>query len=286
MKCRLLKSLARLGRYLSVVLLCLTTSAASMAQEADVILVVDTSGSTEGEVLVLQSSLNEAFTLPILNASVDLQISLIGSSSICIPAPTGSGSCQDDDNLPLYKHVVAEVGGTDALTKILTTYADWQSQIRPNSKRTIVVLTDGASDITAEDFDASLLILDPALSGYRFHGIVSSCPQTSEYAELAAVTGGTCNVASGAEVAFAMQEVASIIINDFNNPPPPPPPTTCEDSAAATLDAGTAYVKAARVAKRTCRKAQDENCVATVLQVGDAFHQLSTAQSSLATSCP
>jgi len=120
--------------YLGAALFGLLLSFDSIAQDADVVFVVDTSGSMATEVTAFSSYINSEFVAPILDAQINLRMVLIGSSSICIPPPSGNCDCVNDSSPPLYLHVATEVGGNDVLTKTLTTIDQWRTRLRAGSQ--------------------------------------------------------------------------------------------------------------------------------------------------------
>lgn len=143
------------------------SSFAQTSVDADVVFVIDTGPTMADEVLVFQSLFNEFFTARIAATGVSLQIVVIGSSSICLPPPTGIDSCPNDENLPLYRHVVTSVGSNDALTKTLSTYDQWTDSLRPGATRTLVVMSDDNSTLSAESFDSRTYL--KIVDGTKFH---------------------------------------------------------------------------------------------------------------------
>ncbi len=183
-------------------------------QPADIIVVVDNSGSMDLEAAFVQSNMNQ-FSSQIFLANVDAHVVLISADNssdagICLPTPLGSGACPDDNNPPGYLHIVDGVGSNDALQKIIQHHVTWAPQMRATASKHIIVVTDDDSDLSANDFNQQFLALDPSYAGYRFHAIASPedpiiaciaqttcCPglplsaaQSDEYIDLAALTGG------------------------------------------------------------------------------------------------
>jgi hypothetical protein len=151
----------------------LSSEAESEIQPADIIIAVDTSGSMDEESAEVQANLNN-FAAIILASGVDAHVVLIADESVCIPAMLGSGSCPGDENLPAYRHVVQTVNSNDALQVILSTYPQWKDTLRPNASKTIAVVSDDESDLSANDFTNQLLALDPpTFQGFKFDAIVS-----------------------------------------------------------------------------------------------------------------
>lgn len=220
-------------------------------QPADIIVVVDNSGSMSAEAGFVQQNMN-VFSSQIFLANIDAHVVLISADSnsdagICLAQPLGSGACPDDTNLPGYLHIVDGVGSNDALQKIIQHYATWAPQMRPTASKHIIVVTDDDSDLSANDFNAMFLALDPAHAGYTFHAIASPedpvfaclgqtvcCPGlplsaavSQEYIDLTALTGGIfgnlCTQDFGpifTQVSTAVVQGASLAC-EYTIPPPP-----------------------------------------------------------------
>lgn len=144
---------------------------------ADIIVAVDNSGSMEEEALEVQASMND-FAAIITGSNIDAHIVMISADSshdagICVPAPLGSGSCPDDDNLPIYRHLPQVVQSTDSLELILSTYDHWKDSLRPGASRTIAVISDDNSALDAASFTQQLLALDASFQGFKFDAIVA-----------------------------------------------------------------------------------------------------------------
>lgn len=144
-------------------------------QPADIIIAVDTSGSMDEETAWVQQNLNDFATI-ITQSGIDAHVILIADPSVCIPAPLGAGACPGaDENLPAYRHVPQTVQSTDALSLFISTYPQWQAQLRPGASKTFLVVTDDDSQISAGDFTNQLLALDPpTFQGFKFDGIIAT----------------------------------------------------------------------------------------------------------------
>jgi len=223
-------------------------------QPADIIVVVDNSGSMSLEAGFVQQNMN-VFSSQIFLANIDAHVVLISADNeasdagICIPQPLGSGACPDDTNLPGYLHIPDGVGSNDALQKILQHYATWAPQMRPTASKHIIVVTDDDSDLSATDFHAQFLALDPSHAGYRFHAIASPedpilaclaqtscCPLppiplsaalSAEYLELTALTGGIFGNLCEQDFGPIFNQVSMQVVSgaalacEYEIPPPP-----------------------------------------------------------------
>lgn len=163
---------------------CATVSSEAMAglQPADIIIAVDTSGSMDEESAEVQANLNN-FAQVIVNSGIDVHVVLIADGSVCIPPPLGLG-CPADENLPTYRHVQQSVGSNDGLQVILSTYPQWKPSLRPNATKTIAIVTDDDSDMSAGEFTNQLLALDPpTFQGFKFDAIYAyEDPDTCTFA--------------------------------------------------------------------------------------------------------
>lgn len=165
-----------------------SSEAESVVQPADIIIAVDTSGSMSEESAEVQANLNNFASL-ITAANIDVHVVLIADATVCIPAPLGSGSCNGaDENLPAYQHVNQVVNSTDGLQVILNTYPQWAGSLRPNASKTIAVVSDDNSDLSAADFMSQLVALDPSFQGFKFDAIIAFDPPTACFGCI-----GSCN---------------------------------------------------------------------------------------------
>lgn len=221
-------------------------------QPADIIVVVDNSGSMDLEAGFVQQNMN-AFSSQIFLANIDAHVVLISATNesdagICLAQPLGSGACPDDSKLPGYLHIPDSVGSNDALQKILQHYATWAPQMRPTASKHVIVVTDDDSDLSANDFNTQFLALDPTHAGYKFHAIASPedpilacvaqtscCPAffplsaalSEQYIDLVALTGGIfgnlCEQDFGPIFDQVSTEVVSGAALACEYPIPPPP---------------------------------------------------------------
>jgi hypothetical protein len=184
-----------------------TATGKVVSKPADIIVVVDNSPSMVDETNAVQANLN-AFSQQIIDAGIDTRVLLMTAypnpdaapeidTGVCIDPPLGGGGCPlEDDNQPHFAHMQQIIGSEHALAKILSTHDNWAPMMRPTSVKHLIVVSDDDSYVSAEDFDAQFLALDPTYAGYFFHGIVSTtdCPESgaigAQYLALAEMTGG------------------------------------------------------------------------------------------------
>ncbi len=179
-------------------------TAENKLQPADIIMVVDNSGSMDFEANFVQNNLND-FSNQIIQSGIDVHVVLISSypnngNGICINAPLGKpGGClenpQDDNQPPLFTHIDKSVSSNSALQDILDTEPQWRDLIRVTASLHIIVMTDDDSDLSAGAFDSQLKALDPIYGKYTFHAIaapedpITACLQMTQCCGLAAAKG-------------------------------------------------------------------------------------------------
>ncbi len=166
---------------------CAEVSETAIAEKApaDIVFVVDNSGSMTAEANMVQNNMNK-FSSQIVNSGVDAHVVLItapsiglgsigaGGNGICIKAPLGSGNCPLDSNLPEYRHVPSTIGSTDALLQIKATYSTWKQSLRPGAALHFVAVSDDNSLLMpAATFTQSMAASNPPITDFTFHAIVS-----------------------------------------------------------------------------------------------------------------
>ena len=170
---------------------------------ADIIFVVDNSGSMGFEVQQIQLRMNE-FSSQIIASGIDVHVVMISSypgddgNGICIDPPLGGGGCPSaDENLPMFTHVNTGIEGEDAWQQLLAERDDWAGAVREGSVKHIVVITDDTSNMSWSDFHAQFTALfDPDDADYVHHSVVchSACPEAAnigeDYITLSQNTGG------------------------------------------------------------------------------------------------
>jgi len=168
---------------------------------ADIIVVVDNSGSMTFEAAEIQDRLND-FSQQIIDSGIDVHVVLISSypnqgNGICMDPPLGNGGCpNDDNNPPLFTHVNQSVSSHNAWDRVLATHAQWSDAMREESSKHVLVVTDDTSNMSLNDFDTGFLGLDPSYADYLQHSVVchSNCSSAagigSRYINLSVQTGG------------------------------------------------------------------------------------------------
>jgi hypothetical protein len=221
-------------------------------QPADIIVVVDNSGSMQLEAGFVQNNMN-AFSSQIFLANIDAHVVLISSTSdddtgICFPTPLGSGACPDDTKLPGYFHIPDGVDSNNGPQKILDHFADWAPHMRPTASKHIIMVTDDDSDLSANDFNTQFLALDASHAGYKYHAIASPedpilacigqtscCPffiplsaaLSAEHIALAALTGGIFGNLCEQDFGPIFDQVSTAVVSgaalacEYPIPPPP-----------------------------------------------------------------
>lgn len=176
---------------------------------ADIIFVIDNSGSMGFEEGEVQNNMNK-FSQQIVASGIDAHVVLLSNYNICIPAPLGSGGCPNlDTKLPNYLHIDQTISSNNALQKLIERKADWEPMMRPNGLKHVVVVSDDNSDMAAGTFHAMFQAYGPEYASYKFHAIVGlldpnsflECASDpvccaliaedgSQYISLAGLTGG------------------------------------------------------------------------------------------------
>jgi hypothetical protein len=210
-------------------------TADNKVQPVDIIVAIDTSGSMGEEIAFVQQEMNN-FSQQIVDSGIDAHVILLASETtggsmpmctvffpgtpcvsiggdgfgVCLAAPLGSGMCPADSKLPTYAHVNLEVGSTDALQKIVGSYAQWKPHLRENAVKQFLIVTDddadgffGAADpmTTATTFISQIEALDPASplmfnswhtnSIHCFTACAAAASPGTVYDLLVPMTGGT-----------------------------------------------------------------------------------------------
>ena len=156
----------------------ITEKAMNKKQPADILFVIDNSGSMQVEAASVKTNMNQ-FSGKIVASGIDVHVVLIselgGDTGMCIDPPLGVGNCPaKDTKLPTFLHIDDGVGSTNALAKLLEHHKTWKDSMRPDAAKHIVIVSDDDSDMGANAFDAAFKALDPSYADYKLHAIVGA----------------------------------------------------------------------------------------------------------------
>ncbi len=232
-----------------------TVIPAENKKAADIIVVVDNSGSMDFEASSVQANLN-GFSQQIVDSGIDVHVVLISSypddgNGICIDPPLGIGGCPEiDNNPPTFLHIDQNVGSNDALEEALEYEPQWRVARRQDASLHFVVVSDDESDITALEFDTALKALDPGYAEYKLNGIVCTtvCEETDEigavYIELGQMTDGIISDLCLQDFQPVFDELANLVISgaqiacEWDIPDPPPGQTLDPTKVNVRFDDG------------------------------------------------
>ena len=224
-------------------------TATPLLDAADIIFVIDTSGSMVEEMGFVVQNMN-AFSQQIVTSGVDVRVVMLAEEpicpipnfctpGICVDQPLGSGACPGDENQAAgYYHPSSDVGSTDALSVTVDLYPSYANVLRDNSHKYVVFITDDnatAPNIDdAQTFVNTFTALDPLkLTGFKAHAIYCfdvngpcASPGTV-YQELVDMTGGIHGNLALQDFQPIFNDMANQVIVDAGVPcqyPIPPPP--------------------------------------------------------------
>lgn len=228
---------------------------------ADIIFVVDNSGSMDLENNWVQNFIN-AFSQQIIAANIDVHVVMLSAfpddGGLCVNPPLGGGGCPlHDDNPPTYTHVDQKIESNDALAKVLETHDQWRDVIRENSIKHVVAISDDESrDISASEFDEQFRALDPSYADYVFHAIVALGPEWllpclgvgvdigEVYIDLATATGGVLGDLCVQDFQPIFDEISTAVVETaplgctWEIPPPPEGEVFDPDAVNVELSGG------------------------------------------------
>lgn len=175
-------------------------------EPADIVIVVDNSGSMIFEAGEVQAQLN-SFSQQITDSGIDFRVVLVSSypffgfGGICIEPPLGAGGCPlADNNPPGFLHVNQTVDSHNAWELLVSTHSQWGSTIRDAAGLHLLVISDDASDMPFDEFDTSFRALDSHYEVYVHHSVVchSECPLVAagigtDYIMASDTTGGVAS---------------------------------------------------------------------------------------------
>ncbi len=228
-----------------------TESAEAVKQPADVIFVIDNSGSMGQETAQVQANMN-GFSQQITDSGVDVHVTLISNYSICIDPPLGSGGCPSvDTNLPRFSHINQTVSSVSALSDVLATQAQWLPHLRSQASKHVIVVSDDNSSLAGEAFDAQFSVIEPSFADYKLHGVVSMqlCPEAasvgSVYIELAERTGGVISDLCDQDFQPVFDLLSTVVTEssglscEYDIPEPPNGQDFTKDKVNVDFDDGT-----------------------------------------------
>ncbi|HKO92426.1 MAG TPA: C-type lectin domain-containing protein [Polyangiaceae bacterium] len=162
----------------------------------DIIIVIDNSGSMQGEIAQVQQRINRDFAQIIENSGIDYRVIMmsrygnintaVGGSDypICVSSPLGGHDCHDPinqgvrHNPPHFYHFSTDVGSTDPLCRLLQGYSNGD-ELSSDRRSWTPVAPNGYKDLLRpEAFKAFLVITDDHVNcsygGYTFNDLDST----------------------------------------------------------------------------------------------------------------
>lgn len=187
-------------------------------QPADIIFIVDNSGSMDFESQSVQNNMN-AFSSQIFLANIDARVVLLSSypgmgNGMCIDQPLGAGGCPAvDNNPPGFTHVDQQVDSNNALQLLISTNPMWADAMRAAASKHVVVVTDDNSDLSAADFTAMWTGLDPTYVPFKVHAIAA--PQDPVTSCLDGNASGCCAISAATGLVY--QQLTNQTMGIFGN---------------------------------------------------------------------
>lgn len=129
----------------------------------DIVWVIDGSGSMADEQAAIQKNI-ASFAEAIGGAGLDHHVVMVAKDDVASGTSLGADATH-------YKHVSVNVGSHDALPKLIDSYAQYSSFLRPAATLHFVIVTDDESNMKASDFQTQMKAL--ANKAFVVHSIVS-----------------------------------------------------------------------------------------------------------------
>lgn len=141
----------------------LTQMAEARLAPADIVWVIDGSGSMKDEQAAVQQNIT-LFANTIASAGIDHHVVMVAPTDIANSTPLGSDASA-------YLHVSASVNSHNALSTLLDRYSDYADFLREDGSLHFVVVSDDDSNLAAAEFRSRM----EALVGkpFLFHAIAS-----------------------------------------------------------------------------------------------------------------
>jgi hypothetical protein len=242
----------------------------SLGGEADIIWIIDNSGSMFDEATAVQNNMN-FFSGFIQGTGIDVRVVVISSPpplgglippyGVCVEPPLGNGTCPNDSTYPggNYLHVIQEVASNNGLQVAIDTYPQWEPIIRPTATKTFVIVTDDEADpIPGAQGFTDWVNGQPKFQGalWRFSGLFCQAAGLncfaigSTYLNLATATGGVAADIGNPDWSVIFQQLADAVIADavpvdceWVIPPPPDGETLDPNLVDVSYTAGSGTVE-------------------------------------------
>lgn len=148
---------------------CAATAASAMEvrRPSDIIWVIDNSGSMDEEEQRVQDNMN-VFAQAIAGSGIDYHVIVITDTThISVPPPLGGS--------PQLLQVNINVQSTDALQRMIEAYPQYQSFLRADALKHLVVVTDDESDWSKAMFESQVAALPAPGFGtdWKLHAVVA-----------------------------------------------------------------------------------------------------------------
>lgn len=193
---------------------------------AGVIVLVDNTPGMGEEAAEVSARLGSFAAL--LGAELDRTIVMISAypaddpQGVCVDPPLGNGGCPaSDHHPPEYLHLDVPVTPLNAISHVFVTHDQWADALASGAKRHVVVVSDGDTGVTADDFAESFTMLDPeANAGYRLHVSVAhgACEHATtpgtNFRALAEHSGGYDHDLCTQDYATFFEELGARILED------------------------------------------------------------------------
>ncbi len=162
-----------------------TSGEASIVRRpVDIIIVIDSSGSMNGEIEAVERNINENLAVILAEEDVDYRVIMIAEyrtrggdarDGVCISAPlSGIDDCTNPPSEPIngerFFHYPQRVGSHNSMDRILETYAEastgapdgWRAWLRPEALRAFMEISDDDASMRPDAFEAALFALENA----------------------------------------------------------------------------------------------------------------------------
>jgi hypothetical protein len=211
-----------------------TVEAQSIPRPIDMIWVIDTSGSMDEEVALVELGLI-ALASYVETSGLDLRVIMLAdATTVCPPVPLTDGACPPGESA-IYIPSNTTVGSFDALVKLIENFSggtQYSRFLRPDAVRHIIVVSDDESDdMTADAFlrQAAALPAPGLLTDMYFHSIVSETEEEDCFlfiCETVGCSGRYGDAESRGDQYLRLSDITGGVVNSI-----------CEDDWAPIFDA-------------------------------------------------